>query len=276
MITHTFCHLHQIGLKREQSLWEKGIHDWEALRQYLRSETPKRFSALGILEEEIEHSLISHQSGDLGFFAHKLPSHQSWRLFGDFQEQAVFLDIETNGSLVPLITAACLYDGKHIQTYVYGHNLDDLIKDLSSYRIIITYNGKCFDIPVIESFFRIKIHQAQIDLRYVLKRLGFSGGLKRCEKQLGITRDELEGIDGYFAVLLWNEYYHHGNQKALDTLLAYNIQDTVNLEKLMILAYNLNIQNIPALNLPPLPDPNDPRLPFQPDAATIKKLKSYF
>ena len=62
-----------------------------------------------------------------------------------------------------------------------------------------------------------------IDLRYILYSLGFKGGLKSIEHQLGTDRADLRDIDGYFAVLLWNEYVRTGDQKALDTLLAYNI-----------------------------------------------------
>jgi uncharacterized protein YprB with RNaseH-like and TPR domain len=49
-----------------------------------------------------------------------------------------------------------------------------------------------------------------------------------------MDRGNLSDVDGFFAVLLWNEYRKTGNQKALDTLLAYNVQDTVNLQNLMV------------------------------------------
>jgi uncharacterized protein YprB with RNaseH-like and TPR domain len=50
--------------------------------------------------------------------------------------------------------------------------------------------------------------------------LGFKGGLKGCERQLGLDRGDLKDIDGFFAVLLWGEYQRTGDQKALDTLLT--------------------------------------------------------
>jgi len=56
-------------------------------------------------------------------------------------------------------------------------------------------------------------------LRYVLKSLGYSGGLKSCEKALGLDRGDLDGVDGYFAVLLWRDYQKKHNEKALETLL---------------------------------------------------------
>ena len=66
----------------------------------------------------------------------------------------------------------------------------------------------------------------------MLSRLGYKGGLKGCEKQLGLDRHELDGVDGYTAVLLWQEYTRTRNTRALDTLLAYNIQDVLNLRNI--------------------------------------------
>jgi uncharacterized protein len=276
MITHTFCHLYKIGLKREQSLWARGILSWSDFYDELASEKSINTSHKNTLKEDIELSFLNHQSGNLKFFADKLPSHQAWRLFGDFRHQAVYLDIETNGLSIPIITAISLYDGKDVRSYVYGRNLDDFVDDISKFNLIITYNGKCFDIPVIESFFRIKINQAHIDLRYVLKRLGYSGGLKGCEKQAGISRGDLDGVDGYFAVLLWNDFYYNGNAKALETLLAYNIEDVVNLEKLMVMAYNLNIAQLKIIEVETLPEPMDPIISFHPDLKTIQKIKEKY
>src|SRR5947199_8147 len=81
-------------------------------------------------------------------------------------------------------------------------------------------------------------NQAHIDLRYPLRSLGYTGGLKGCERQLGVARPGLEDVDGYLAVLLWDEYRRRKNERALETLLAYNAHDTVNLAALMVHAYN--------------------------------------
>jgi uncharacterized protein len=63
--------------------------------------------------------------------------------------------------------------------------------------------------------------------------MGLQGGLKSIECQLGINRDaDLEGVDGFEAVRLWNQY-RRGNQAALEKLLRYNEQDIVNLKTLL-------------------------------------------
>ena len=57
------------------------------------------------------------------------------------------------------------------------------------------------------------------------------GGLKIVEQLLGINR-KLTEVDGYRAVLLWYDYVNNDNRKALQTLLAYNEEDVVNLRVL--------------------------------------------
>jgi uncharacterized protein YprB with RNaseH-like and TPR domain len=117
--------------------------------------------------------------------------------------------------------------------------------------------------------------RAHIDLRHVLTGLGYKGGLKVCEKELGLNRKELDGVDGYYAILLWKDYMRNGNAKALDTLLAYNILDAVNLEPLMITAYNLKLKETPFRETLQLPVPPPPRNPFRPDTDTIDKIKAF-
>ncbi|MFZ4437691.1 MAG: ribonuclease H-like domain-containing protein, partial [Syntrophales bacterium] len=75
--------------------------------------------------------------------------------------------------------------------------------------------------------------------------LGFSGGLKGCERQMGIDRGDLKDIDGYEAVLLWYDYKRTGNKKSLETLIQYNSADARNLETLMVMAYNLKLKGTP-------------------------------
>jgi hypothetical protein len=110
-------------------------------------------------------------------------------------------------------------------------------------------------------------------LRYVLKSLGYTGGLKGCEMKAGVDRGDLCGVDGYFAVLLWNEYQRNKNHKALETLLAYNIQDVINLESLMVFSYNLKLKGTPFNESHQLAVPSSPKLPFQADLETIDRIK---
>ncbi len=78
-----------------------------------------------------------------------------------------------------------------------------------------------------------------LDLRFILSRLGFRGGLKRIEPQFGIKRaPEVAGLNGYDAVLLWGRY-QRGDRTAGRLLLQYNQEDVLNLEVLMEQAFAL-------------------------------------
>jgi uncharacterized protein YprB with RNaseH-like and TPR domain len=70
-----------------------------------------------------------------------------------------------------------------------------------------------------------------------MRQIGYRGGLKAIERAMGIERSgETKGLTGRDAVRLWAQYMR-GSDSALDTLLAYNREDVVNLEKLMEHAY---------------------------------------
>lgn len=275
MLCNTFCHIPGIGLHTENRLWASGISSWEEL---LRQEPSQRLFArarLRSIQQYVEQSLIHLEQCRSDYFAELLPATQQWRLFREFQSHTAYLDIETTGmgGFNDHITTIALYDGKSIFHYVKGQNLRDFKERIKEYKLLITYNGKCFDLPFIRSTLRIPMDHAHIDLRYVLSSLGYRGGLKGCERQLGIDRAELDGVDGFFAVLLWRDYLRTGNRKALDTLLAYNIQDVVNLETLMVIAYNLKLRETPFSETHALPPPSLPAMPFAADPDTIERIR---
>jgi uncharacterized protein YprB with RNaseH-like and TPR domain len=273
MLKNTFIHIPGIGLVTEQQLWDSGILDWNT--PFNKTPVPISPGRKITITNGIEASRHHLNRNDSAYFSTQLPSNQSWRLFPEFRESTVYLDIETTGLERDYsdITTIALYDGTTIQTYVHGQNLNDFVDDIQKYNVIVSYNGKCFDVPFIENYFGIQLNHAQIDLRYILGSLGYKGGLKGCERQLGMDRGDLSDIDGFFAVLLWNEYKKTGNQKVLDTLLAYNVQDTVNLEYLLVIAYNLKIKETPFYNSHQIPLPSVPDNPYSADLKTVDKIK---
>ena len=90
---------------------------------------------------------------------------------------------------------------------------------------------------------------------------------------MGMDRSVLDDVDGFLAVLLWKEYKRSGNPKALDTLLAYNIMDVVNLETLMISAYNLHLQDTPFQDRLLEQPACTPDIPFIPDRELIQRFR---
>ncbi len=275
MLRRSFVHLPGVGTKTERSLWEKGIVSWEVfLDERGRSLCPFGQKKYDNLRDLIELCRERLDAADADYFARTMPPRLLWRLFADFRTSAAYVDIETTGLGSPgdHITTAAVYDGTRVFHYIHGENLDRLSPDLMRYKLLITYNGTCFDLPFIRNSFGMPVDQAHIDLRYVLAGLGYRGGLKGCEKSLGLDRGELDGVDGYFAVLLWNEYRKKRSRKALETLLAYNIADVVNLENLMVQAFNLEAANTPFQELRLAP-PTPPATDFQPDGDLIADLR---
>jgi len=273
MLRNSFVHIPGIGAKTEARLWEAGITGWDVFvssHQDRLSPARKAF-----IRKRLDESEKHLQREAPGFFAKCLNSRFHWRMFPEFRHVTAYLDIETTGMSTTYdhITVIGLYDGDSVFCYVKDRNLDDFREDIGRYKVIVTYNGKCFDIPFIREAMGLPMDQAHIDLRFVLASLGFSGGLKGCERQAGIVRGDVAGLDGYDAVRLWNLYRMTGDEKALETLLAYNIQDVVNLETLMVMAYNLNLRETPFQDSHELPLPVLPEISFKGHLDTIERIR---
>jgi len=236
MLEHTFIHIPGIGPRTEQMLWQRGILTWQGFLDHQGAIiSPKRD---GFISRELEASLAHSQ--DIAFFSKRLCAGEMWRLFHTFKGRAVYLDIETNGGYQDMdeITVIGIYDGTDVQTFVSGINLDEFEMAIAAYDLVITFNGACFDLPIIRARFPgITLPEGHIDLRFLLKKLGYAGGLKQIEKDLGIAREAgIDGMDGFEAVRLW-QAYQWGDDAALDTLIRYNRADIVNLKPLMEMGY---------------------------------------
>lgn len=281
MLKNTFQHLPGIGTKTEQRIWAAGILDWDGFKTPFPTKRLRMsLRKIEADDRDIQESQKQLEHNNPKYFAECLPPNLHWRLFPEFRDSTVYLDIETTGmdSYYGSITTIALYDGRVITWYVKDQNLADFKTDIQKYSTIISYNGKCFDVPFIESNLGIHLDHVHIDLRYVLASLGFKGGLKRCETLLGMDRGDLAGVDGFFAVLLWNDYQTNNDPKALETLLAYNIQDVVTLENLMVTAYNKKIKETPFADSHRLSPAPAPPIQFKANLETIERIKrqNYF
>ncbi len=273
MLRHTFCHTQGVGPKTERRLWADGIRTWDRAcdPDSLPLSTVRSLAVARTAEESIRRL----EGRDAAWFYGKLPSNEQWRLFSEFRGSTAYLDIETTGLGGPYdyITTIALYDGSTVRHYVHDENMDDFPRDVEDYALLVTYNGKQFDVPFIRDHLGAPMRHAHVDLCFVLRSLGYKGGLKGCERQLGIARDGLDGVDGFFAVLLWREWLKSRDRRALDTLLAYNIADTVNLETLMVMAYNMKLRLAALPGMEELPLPTAPHVPFRADAQTVARVR---
>jgi uncharacterized protein YprB with RNaseH-like and TPR domain len=260
MLESTFLHVPTIGEKREAHLWREGYTDWRTFR---RDHPPGPFR---------DHVL---RYLDRDTAARGLPRHQSWRIFPAFSKKILYLDIETTG-LTPdddAVTCVGTYDGRTARAYVQGRDLERFENAIDEADLLVTYNGACFDLPFLRSVFpRVDLDRPlHIDLRYPLHRLGFRGGLKGIEPQLGIHReDALQGVDGYMAVLLWREH-RAGSAVALDTLVRYCLEDVVNLEPLMVETFNRMAAALP-IDVPRVEPGPRPDLPCRADPELVRDL----
>jgi uncharacterized protein YprB with RNaseH-like and TPR domain len=234
MLQNTFVHLPGVGPRRERALWEQGILDWNQLLATAEDRRPRgrvRESWLQLVRRSQE----ALASGDVGFFKPLLPPREAWRLYSEFAEQALFLDIETTGlsgeyDEVTLIGALC--NGK-LALFINGINLEQFPAYIERFPLLVTFNGSQFDVPFLRAHFpNARLDQAHIDLRFVLASLGYKGGLKVVESGLGLHRDAaIQGVDGFEAVRLWH-LYRRGDRGALEKLILYNVTDVANLVEL--------------------------------------------
>jgi uncharacterized protein YprB with RNaseH-like and TPR domain len=273
MIHQTFCHLRGIGPGTERQLWGRGLRCWDDVTPHtVASLSPTRRERL---LEGCERSRRAMAAGDAAWFDRTLPSKERWRLFPTFQQGAAYLDIETTGldARWDQVTTVAVYDGVEVMCFVQGDNLDELPACLERFPLLITYNGATFDLPFLRQQLGIPLDQAHLDLRYVLSSLGYRGGLKACERALGLDRGELADVDGYLAVLLWHDYQRGGDPRVLETLLAYNVADVLNLAALAPSAINRKLADTPFADQLRLPEPLPLSNPYTAHKAVLDRYR---
>ncbi len=223
----------------EKRLWEAGLEDWDLALDC--REAPRGFSGARWAEAQrsLEESRQNLERREHRFFARTLASAEHWRALPEFSNRRAFLDIETTGmGSWAQVTVVGLYDGQRTRSYIAGENLDEFCEDVEQYALLATFNGATFDLPFLcRRFPRMPRDFLHVDLRYVLRRLGYSGGLKAIERRLGMTREpDLAELSGEDAVRLWQEHLA-GDAEALERLVRYNAADVENLELLIDWAY---------------------------------------
>lgn len=242
MIRNTFSILSGIGERLEKRLWRSGILTWDDFinTSDLNFMNPNKKS---FYDKCLSCALNELDNANAEYFASTIKRREHWRLFDIFKGEAACLDIETNG-LMPesggYTTMVGIYDGYDYKCFLRDMNLtrENLKKELSRYKYLITFYGSAFDIPFLKrSMPDLKFDVPHFDICFGSRRLGFKNGLKKLETYLGIERHEaVRGINGYDAVKLW-ESARRGSREALDLLTMYNKEDTVNLFKIADIIY---------------------------------------
>jgi uncharacterized protein YprB with RNaseH-like and TPR domain len=261
MLTATFCHIKGLSPRSERKLWTEGVLAWnQCLNDSRKLFSPRKTEAV---KSQIAESLKALELLDLAFFISRLPPAELPRVYPHISGGIAYLDIETTGlDAWSRITTIAVYDGTTVRTFVRGKNLDQFPAAISSAQLLVTYNGTRFDLPFIRNEFGIPLNHPHLDLMRPLRKQGFKGGLKNCERMLGIRRQVPEDMDGFEAVRLWHAH-ERGHKTALPRLLAYNAQDVLSLELLLIKMYNLSMTGYPLFT--PAPLPPQPKLTWPED-----------
>jgi hypothetical protein len=247
VLRRTFQLTSGVGPWRERQLWAQGVLTWDDLEA--------RRSPGSALEERLLAAVAAARraldDGDAGALAAMMPARERWRLLPAFEDDAAYLDIETDGGDV--VTAVAVLDRGGPRVFLRGRDLEAFPEATGAWKLLVTYNGLSFDVPVLRRAFPgWRPPPAHVDLRHLWARLGHRGGLKLLEEAQGIGRPpHLAGLSGWDAVVLWRRHLD-GDRAALRLLVEYNLHDAVNLRTLAALGYNRIVER---LGLPAEPVP---------------------
>jgi len=240
MLSATFIAAPGIGQVAERRLWDAGILSWQDALAASPNDLPLTDSQRDTLLPLLPQWIDRLDAGDFAYFAKLLPQGEHWRAVPDFMERIGFLDIETNGTFgAESVTIVGVYNNDTSRIYVKYRDLDEFGTDADNYALWVTFFGTGFDIPFLRRRFpQTDFNQLHVDLCPLLRRLGFKGGLKRIERQIGIERETgVDGLSGSDAVRLWREWRTKKSRASLELLMEYNRADIENLSLLLAFVY---------------------------------------
>ena len=143
-------------------------------------------------------------------------------------ERILFLDAETTGlnhrrhkiTLIGWSFNGCA------NTFIPGQDPSLLHDEATRAKALVTFNGSRFDNKFIRREFpQVVLPSAHIDLMFLCRRIGLSGGQKAVENALGINlRNVAPGLDGADAAALGRKHTQ-GDCAALRQLILYNRAD---------------------------------------------------
>lgn len=273
MLRSTFLCFPGITPALERKLWDAGVRSWSDLP------TPAAAAILKVDHEPLCAMVPEYERrlaiGDAEFFERRLKGAQKLRLVRDFDNNMAAVDIETSGIMieagVTTLCGICTPVGMHC--FVADSDLQDAPTLLGRHAVLVTFNGARFDLPILRKEFggpwgytglkqdetqwgggqpslfadlsAPPAPQAHIDLMHCLREIGYRGGLKKIEKQIGLMRPQgIDGFDGFAAVKTWQQwaaerpYPEEDTVAALKRLIAYNLYDCANLLIMARFAYN--------------------------------------
>lgn len=187
----------------------------------------------------------ARQLGLLDSLVNSLPIGHRVRVVHDFLPFTAFLDIETDAvAASSRITCISVLMNGQLATFIRDQNLDDFLCLWAKCRIVVTFNGKRFDIPKILREFGLSTTPAHIDLIDEARHYGFRGGLKKIAGAIGWSPRDDNQHSGLDAVAWWNKYLDTGDTDLLAQLVVYNQDDVLALDHLYRKVLKLSVENM--------------------------------
>jgi uncharacterized protein YprB with RNaseH-like and TPR domain len=216
MQTHVLCHPHCCGVNEERETTHPSLEQTVLFPDSFRSEKPNE---RGVRSTSAKVSARAKRALDPRISDGLADS-----------TKVVFLDVETTGLswfYDDLTMVGWARDGVY-RAHIAGEDPRDLLDSLADARALVTFNGTLFDLKFLKKTFdEIALPPVHIDLRYLSRRVGLTGGQKLIENELGVNaRSGVEDLDGAAAVLLWHEFVR-GDLNALHRLVDYNRRDVL-------------------------------------------------
>lgn len=259
MLNHSFLHLPGIGETTEKRLWDQGVRSWDDLEMSLGDVFGAKKAAN--VAVGLEESRAAFESGEYGYFAERMKSAHIWRLIPECQESVAYLDIETTGLGFPpeshSTTIAVLFKGELIVEHEPARKLALLERLEAEAKMVVTFNGLCFDLPFLRHETGLELRLPHVDLCVWFRRHDIRGGLKAIQRaHPQVHQRSSMDIDGFDAVRLWR-MHERGVPRALETLMTYNAEDSLVLQPLLHIAFERELERHTHLPLRALDAPGE-------------------
>jgi uncharacterized protein YprB with RNaseH-like and TPR domain len=225
------------------------VRQQEAMEDRLTKQLKGYQISTGLIR--IKRRIPLHRS--MGRYVLSLP-HRQPVLPGDGElanRRQVYFDTETTGLSGGSGTLAFLFgfavvepDSLRVTQYLMTRYaaeatmLEAISKMLSFDDRLVSYNGKCYDLPLMNTRYRMRHMQARLndlphlDLLHVVRRL-FASSWPNCrlitleQRLLGLTRNN--DLPGSEAPAAWFDFLRAGRMARLERLVAHNLQDILSL-----------------------------------------------
>ncbi len=245
------------------------MSDLDKFKKIIKSSSTKKSFKKYSKREIISKLSLKYNKNDKGeYFTKKYTYNQKYpeklkytqkldkKLYGSeiSIRDLIFFDLETTslslgaGNYPFLIGIGFLKNKKFvIKQFLYSEmgSENAIIDELKSYikdKVFVTYNGKCFDIPLLKN--RLLINSTKysakkksIDLLYIMRRL-FKYKLKKFDLQtvsayLNTARDKYIDIHGSEIPKVFKDYIHFGEIIDMKKVLYHNERDIFSLFKML-------------------------------------------